>query len=75
MAGLGGAGRRLRGLADGTTDRRDGFGLTLAALLVFSGTQLLLLGLIGEYVGRMFLTVSQRPQAIVREVVSNHGHV
>ena len=53
----------------------NGFGMILAALLLFSGTQLLLLGLIGEYVGRMFLTVSQRPQAIVREVLSSHGHV
>jgi len=46
-----------------------GFGWIMAALLVFSGTQLLLLGLIGEYIGRMFLAVNQRPQAIVREVV------
>jgi len=30
---------------------------------------LLMLGLIGEYVGRAFLTVGGRPQAIVREVV------
>jgi len=47
----------------------SGFGLVLSALLVFSGTQLVMLGLIGEYVGRMFLTVNQRPQAVVREVV------
>jgi len=53
----------------------DGFGLILAALFVFSGTQLLLLGLIGEYIGRMFLTISQRPQAVVRDVVSNHANV
>jgi len=48
-----------------------GFGWIMAALLVFSGTQLLLLGLIGEYIGRMFLTVSQRPQAVVRDIVSS----
>ncbi len=48
-----------------------GFGWLMAALLIFSGTQLLMLGLIGEYVGRMFLTVNQRPQAVVREVVSS----
>ena len=48
-----------------------GFGWIMAALLVFSGTQLVLLGLIGEYIGRTFLTVNQRPQAIVREVVTS----
>ena len=45
-----------------------GFGWLMATLLVFSGTQLVLLGLIGEYVGRMFLAVNQRPQSVVREV-------
>ena len=45
-----------------------GWGSLMAALLVFSGTQLVLLGLIGEYIGRTFLTVSQRPQAILRLV-------
>ena len=49
----------------------SGFGWIMAALLVFSGTQLVLLGLIGEYVGRMFITVNQRPQSVVREIVSN----
>jgi undecaprenyl-phosphate 4-deoxy-4-formamido-L-arabinose transferase len=49
----------------------NGFGWLMAALLVFSGTQLVLLGLIGEYIGRMFITVNQRPQSVVREIVSN----
>ncbi len=48
-----------------------GWGSLMAALLVFSGTQLVMLGLIGEYIGRMFIAVNQRPQAIVREVVSS----
>jgi undecaprenyl-phosphate 4-deoxy-4-formamido-L-arabinose transferase len=51
-----------------------GWGWIMSALLIFSGTQLLLLGLIGEYVGRMFLTVNQRPQAVVRAITSNDGH-
>ena len=52
-----------------------GWGSLMAALLVFSGTQLVLLGLIGEYIGRMFLTVNQRPQSVVREVVRGGGKV
>ena len=50
-----------------------GFGWLMAAFLVFSGTQLVMLGLIGEYLGRMFLTVNQRPQAVVREVLRGYG--
>jgi len=45
-----------------------GFGWLMAAMLIFSGAQLVMLGLIGEYVGRMFLAVNQRPQSVVREV-------
>lgn len=50
-----------------------GWGSLMAALLIFSGTQLVMLGLIGEYVGRMFLTVNQRPQSVVREVRRSGG--
>jgi undecaprenyl-phosphate 4-deoxy-4-formamido-L-arabinose transferase len=45
-----------------------GWGSLMGALLVFSGTQLVMLGLIGEYVGRMFLTINRRPQSVVRGV-------
>jgi glycosyltransferase involved in cell wall biosynthesis len=45
-----------------------GWGSLMGALLVFSGTQLVMLGLIGEYLGRMFLTVNRRPQSVVRSV-------
>ena len=55
------------------TDQGPGFGWgsIMAALLLFSGTQLTLLGLIGEYVGRMFLTVNQRPQSVIRGIFQN----
>jgi glycosyltransferase involved in cell wall biosynthesis len=47
----------------------SGWGWIMASLLIFSGAQLVMLGLIGEYVGRMFLSVNQRPQSVVRDVV------
>ncbi|HYP16129.1 MAG TPA: glycosyltransferase family 2 protein [Opitutus sp.] len=50
-----------------------GWGSLMAALLVFAGAQLVLLGIIGEYIGRMFLTLNQRPQAIVRDVVRSEA--
>lgn len=37
------------------------------AILVFSGIQLLMLGLIGEYMGKQFLTNNQTPQYVVRD--------
>ncbi len=46
----------------------SGWGWIMASLLIFSGAQLVMLGLIGEYVGRMFIAVNQRPQSVVREV-------
>ncbi|HEX5111190.1 MAG TPA: glycosyltransferase [Vicinamibacterales bacterium] len=48
-----------------------GWGSTMAIVLIFSGTQLVMLGLIGEYLGRAFLTINQRPQSVVRDVVTN----
>jgi len=50
-----------------------GFGWLMSAFLIFSGIQLIMLGLIGEYLGRMFLAVNQRPQAVVREVIRSAG--
>ncbi|MDD3180909.1 MAG: glycosyltransferase family 2 protein [Opitutaceae bacterium] len=47
-----------------------GWGSLMAVLLIFSGTQLVMLGLIGEYIGRMFLTVNRRPQSVVRDVTT-----
>jgi len=46
-----------------------GWASVLVAILVFSGVQLVMLGLIGEYLGRLFLTENQTPQFVVREVV------
>jgi glycosyltransferase involved in cell wall biosynthesis len=47
-----------------------GWGWVMATVLIVSGVQLVILGLVGEYLGRMFLTVNQRPQSIVRAVVT-----
>jgi undecaprenyl-phosphate 4-deoxy-4-formamido-L-arabinose transferase len=46
----------------------SGWGWIMAGLLIFSGAQLVILGLLGEYIGRMFLAINQRPQSVVREV-------
>ena len=52
-----------------TTGRvQPGWGSLMAVITLFSGSQLLMLGIIGEYVGRAFLTVSGKPQSLVRQI-------
>lgn len=51
--------------------RQAGWPSLMGALAIFSGAQLLMLGIIGEYVGRAFLTVAGRPQSLVREIITN----
>ena len=46
-----------------------GWSSLMAALTVFSGTQLIVLGMAGEYIGRIFLTANKRPQFVVKDVV------
>jgi undecaprenyl-phosphate 4-deoxy-4-formamido-L-arabinose transferase len=46
-----------------------GWSSTMAAMLLLSGTQLLLLGILGEYVGRIYLGISEKPQSVVRKQV------
>ena len=45
-----------------------GWASLMAAVLLLSGVQLLILGIIGEYLGRLYLTANYRPQSVVKEV-------
>ncbi len=45
-----------------------GFASTIVAILVLGGVQLLALGVIGEYLGRLHLNVNRKPQYVVRQV-------
>jgi len=41
----------------------------IIAVMVFSGVQLLILGLVGEYIGHLLLSHNRKPQYVVRQVV------
>ena len=43
----------------------------MAAICFFAGVNMLFLGLIGEYVGRIFLGYSNTPQFVVRRIDEN----
>jgi glycosyltransferase involved in cell wall biosynthesis len=48
-----------------------GWASVLVPVVLFSGVQLVMLGLLGEYLGRLFLTENQTPQFVVRELVES----
>lgn len=50
-----------------------GWSSLMAAILLLSGTQLLLLGIMGEYVGRIYLGLSDKPQSVVRAKFTSSG--
>lgn len=47
----------------------SGIPTVLACIVLFSGVQLMVLGMLGEYLGRMFLATNGQPQYIVREII------
>jgi len=46
-----------------------GWASLMAATLLISGVQMVMLGILGEYLGRLFLTANRKPQSLIREVV------
>ncbi len=44
-----------------------GFSSTMAALVFFGGMIMIMLGLIGEYIGRIYISLNNSPQYVIRE--------
>jgi len=51
----------------------QGFTATIAAIVFFAGLQLLFLGVIGEYIGRIYEEVKARPIYVVCERIGGEG--
>lgn len=47
-----------------------GWSSTLSIMLIFFGFTLLVLGIIGEYIGEIVLSINQTPQYVIREMVN-----
>lgn len=48
-----------------------GFSAMMSALVFIGGMIMLMLGMIGEYIGRMYISMNRSPQFVVRERVGN----
>jgi len=48
-----------------------GYASIIIFITIFSGTILIALGILGEYVGRIFLSLNQKPQYIIKKVEKN----
>jgi undecaprenyl-phosphate 4-deoxy-4-formamido-L-arabinose transferase len=48
-----------------------GWASLMAAVLVLSGVQLMILGIVGEYLGRLYLTANRKPQSVVKSVITS----
>ena len=55
----------IEAIAGGTP---RGWASAIAATSLLAGVQLMMLGLLGEYLGRLFLTANQKPQFVVRDI-------
>jgi undecaprenyl-phosphate 4-deoxy-4-formamido-L-arabinose transferase len=50
-----------------------GWASTMVVLLLIGGVQSMILGVLGEYVGRTFLTANGKPQGAIRMIARNDG--
>lgn len=50
-----------------------GFSALMAALVFFCGLILMMLGLIGEYIGRIYISMNNSPQYVIRECVDERN--
>ena len=46
-----------------------GFSALMSAIVFFCGLILLMLGIIGEYVGRIYISLNNSPQFVIRECI------
>ena len=47
-----------------------GFSSTMAAIVFFGGMVMIMLGLIGEYIGRIYISLNNSPQYVIREKIN-----
>lgn len=51
-----------------------GFSSMMAAVVFFGGMIMIMLGLIGEYIGRIYISLNNSPQYVIREKINIHNN-
>ena len=57
-----------------TPNMEAGWSSTIAILLVVGGIIMIMLGLIGEYVGRIYICINNSPQFVIKEISKNENN-
>ena len=60
------------------TEVMQGYSSTMSALLFVGGIIMMMLGIIGEYIGRIYISINNSPQYVIKEMLNidegeNHG--
>lgn len=50
-----------------------GFSSLMAAVVFMGGMMMVMLGLVGEYVGRMYISINSSPQFVIRETINDEA--
>ena len=52
----------------------EGYSSTMSALLFVGGIIMMMLGIIGEYIGRIYISINNSPQYVIKEMINmNEG--
>jgi undecaprenyl-phosphate 4-deoxy-4-formamido-L-arabinose transferase len=54
-------------------DPPEGWASIMVTVLIVSGAQFIMLGMMGEYIGRLFISANRKPQFLVRDIVHPPG--
>jgi glycosyltransferase involved in cell wall biosynthesis len=68
LSGLGAIGGAMTVAEALFSEPPPGWASLFAAVLLLSGVQLMILGIVGEYLGGLYLAANQKPQSVIREV-------
>lgn len=49
-----------------------GYSSTMAAIMFIGGMQMLMLGMIGEYIGRIYISLNEAPQYVIKDIIKNN---